>query len=101
MTMWDDKTNRHTPEVVESSTLRLGALRVEVHHHIYHEPDAWLVSCSAGQSQSLIEQKVLASRDLNEAKEEALEKVAARLRERIAQDEAALAEIATLNKDAR
>ena len=64
---WKDKTKGYPPVVI-GSEIRLGSFRLSIHRHIAYDPDVWLASCSHHFSA-----KVLRSKNLDDAKKEALD----------------------------
>ena len=56
--------------------LRTDHLRIIVHHHIYHDPDEWLLSCY----ELGVEKKSLKNKDDFRARNEALELVRSKLK---------------------
>lgn len=90
MPAWEDSSSWSQSEsdrsVPKSWKLQLGQFRLDVHHHIHHEPDVWLVSCYP----ELFCLAKLASKDVDEAKCQAVAKLQVVLQE-------ALADIARLD----
>lgn len=78
MIVWRDETSysrnetKRLPRVWVSTA---GGLRVSVHRHIYHAPDAWLLTCPPW-----FECYALRSKDAPTAKRQALELVRKKLR---------------------
>jgi hypothetical protein len=75
---WKDKKKRYNSDEIESSEINLGHFRLSVHRHISCPPDVWLASCLG-----LYSQIELASKDLSEAKRQAIAKVQKILEEAI------------------
>ncbi|MBB3048907.1 hypothetical protein FHR99_003181 [Litorivivens lipolytica] len=89
---WEDKFKRHDSNEIVGSELAIGGHRLSIHRHIYHEPDAWLSSCDG-----FFSQQKLSTKELDEAKVEALQLMQTELRSRIEQDKATLQEISNMN----
>lgn len=66
MLNWKDEESRKTGEV-ESSELKLTDFKLVIHRHIHYSPDDWLLSVHY-----LMDKKVLKSKDIKDAKIEAL-----------------------------
>jgi len=67
--IWKDVTTisqdaKHGPSVFET---RLGRFRLVVHRHIHYPANVWLASC-----ESALNKRELASRDIEDAKSEAV-----------------------------
>jgi len=70
MPKWKDKKRRFDNPEIESAETRLGSFRLTVHRHIHYPPDTWLASCGY-----LFSQVELASKDLEQAKIQAVAKL--------------------------
>lgn len=76
MIKWKEKRHHYNNEKPDSYELKTDSLKISVHRHFFHEPDAWLVSChDVG-----IVQKELQSKDDELAKQEALNLVGIKLK---------------------
>jgi hypothetical protein len=70
MPKWKDKKKKFDNPEIDSSEIKLGLFRLFVHRHIHYPPDTWLASCGY-----LFSQIELASKDLEQAKIQAVAKV--------------------------
>lgn len=71
---WIDTTSYSQSDkerIPRAWTIRSENLTITVHRHIYHDPDVWLISC-----QHICDCKKLKSKDIELAKNEALNYVA-------------------------
>ena len=78
MVKWEDKKKRYDDPTIVSSTARVGMFRLSVHHHIYFPDDVWVATCYG-----MFEKVELKSKDLEEAKCQAVAKMQVVLEEAI------------------
>ena len=70
---WSQSDTKEDRKTAKAWTAKIGTFTLKVHRHVYFPPDVWLVSCQPG----VLSQVELESKDIDEAKCQAVAKLQA------------------------